>query len=272
MPRPFSTYPPRYPLTASKIDRHPLLAEVDVVWVDLGESVGPRAIRSVEQVFLGGTMRAVVVPFWALVVLFAAYPAVALVRGPLTHLARRRCGLCSRCGYNLTGTLEAKCPECGREFDRARQQRNRQRWESKARRAALWYHRYRAARLRRTVAAACLPVFVVTGLLWLVGCWRITWKAPAFSCTVARGHLIIISQPMPVTGSADGSSDGRWSSGGFEGCSPIWRPYPLREGATLYVPCWSLMACSAVLWLFAYRPFYRLRWSRVVDCVDLSTS
>ncbi len=57
------------------------------------------------------------VPLWQPVALFGAWPFVAFVRGPLRR-ARRRCqGLCVRCGYNLTGLTEPRCPECGTAFD-----------------------------------------------------------------------------------------------------------------------------------------------------------
>lgn len=32
---------------------------------------------------------------------------------------------CSECGYNLTGLVEARCPECGRPFDEADLNRSR---------------------------------------------------------------------------------------------------------------------------------------------------
>ncbi|MHC4066867.1 MAG: hypothetical protein ACYSUI_20515 [Planctomycetota bacterium] len=56
------------------------------------------------------------VSLWAPFVLFAAWPAIALicfVRGQLRRSRRRRKGLCLRCGYNLTGLPEPRCPECG---------------------------------------------------------------------------------------------------------------------------------------------------------------
>ena len=28
-------------------------------------------------------------------------------------------GICARCGYNLTGLTEPRCPECGEAFDRS---------------------------------------------------------------------------------------------------------------------------------------------------------
>lgn len=54
------------------------------------------------------------VPFWALVVLFAALPAFRFLklsdRRRRSRIAR---GLCAGCGYNLTGNVSVVCPECG---------------------------------------------------------------------------------------------------------------------------------------------------------------
>ena len=49
----------------------------------------------------------------ALFALFALYPALAFIRGPLRRWRRRKRGLCIHCGYNLTGLTEPRCPECG---------------------------------------------------------------------------------------------------------------------------------------------------------------
>lgn len=57
-------------------------------------------------------------PCWVSVLLFGAWPTVAFVRGPWRRAKRRAMGLCSRCGYNLTGLTESRCPECGLEFAR----------------------------------------------------------------------------------------------------------------------------------------------------------
>ena len=53
------------------------------------------------------------VPLWLPLLLFPAYPAFALVRGPLRRWRRHRKGLCIRCGYNLEGNVSGTCSECG---------------------------------------------------------------------------------------------------------------------------------------------------------------
>ncbi len=54
------------------------------------------------------------IPLWFLFILFTSYPAVALfIRGPLRRYLRRKKGLCVKCGYNLTGLPEPRCPESG---------------------------------------------------------------------------------------------------------------------------------------------------------------
>lgn len=59
----------------------------------------------------------VTLPTWAPLVVLAAYPTIAFIRGPLRRYRRRRKGLCLTCGYNLTGLTEPRCPECATEFD-----------------------------------------------------------------------------------------------------------------------------------------------------------
>ena len=57
--------------------------------------------------------RGTIIPFGPLFFLFAAYPTLAFIRGPLRRYRRRKRGLCVKCGYNLTGLMEPRCPECG---------------------------------------------------------------------------------------------------------------------------------------------------------------
>jgi hypothetical protein len=52
-------------------------------------------------------------PLWLPFVLFAAYPTIAFVRGPLRRYRRRKRGLCVKCGYDLTGNVSGVCSECG---------------------------------------------------------------------------------------------------------------------------------------------------------------
>lgn len=54
-------------------------------------------------------------PMWPLVVLAAIQPTAAFA----IHLKKRksiRAGLCSFCGYKLTGNVSGICPECGIEI------------------------------------------------------------------------------------------------------------------------------------------------------------
>ena len=48
-----------------------------------------------------------------LVGLLCQYPAINFRRGPLRRWRRRRKGLCLKCGYDLTGNVTGRCPECG---------------------------------------------------------------------------------------------------------------------------------------------------------------
>ena len=54
-------------------------------------------------------------PIWPLCVLVCVYPVLAFIRGPLRRYRRRKRGRCVRCGYDLWGLTEPRCPECGAE-------------------------------------------------------------------------------------------------------------------------------------------------------------
>ena len=53
------------------------------------------------------------IPLWMPFILFATYPTIVFIRGPLRRYRRRRKGLCVKCGYNLTGNTTGICSECG---------------------------------------------------------------------------------------------------------------------------------------------------------------
>ncbi len=59
-------------------------------------------------------VRSVWFPLWAPFALCSIWPVLAFFRGPWQRSGRRIKGLCLGCGYNLTGLVEPRCPECGR--------------------------------------------------------------------------------------------------------------------------------------------------------------
>jgi hypothetical protein len=84
------------------------------------QSIGPFKLCSTEVATPpGSTARCygfrLRVPLWFPAALFAGYPTVAFIRGPLRRYRRRRRGLCLKCGYDLTGNVSGTCPECGAE-------------------------------------------------------------------------------------------------------------------------------------------------------------
>lgn len=53
---------------------------------------------------------------WPPIALFAAYPILTFARDRYSRrvrLCRKRNGQCLECGYDLTGLVEPRCPECG---------------------------------------------------------------------------------------------------------------------------------------------------------------
>ena len=64
-------------------------------------------------IFMGSRYRVVHLSLWIPFVLFAAYPTIAWIRGPVRRWRRRQRSLCLTCGYDLTGNVSGVCPECG---------------------------------------------------------------------------------------------------------------------------------------------------------------
>ena len=56
------------------------------------------------------------IPLWIIVALFATYPFIVFIRGPLRRWRRKKKGLCLKCGYDLTGNVSGVCPDCGTEI------------------------------------------------------------------------------------------------------------------------------------------------------------
>ena len=59
----------------------------------------------------------IIAPLYVYIILFATYPTIAFIRGPLRRYRRRRKGLCMKCGYNLTGNTTGICSECGNKVE-----------------------------------------------------------------------------------------------------------------------------------------------------------
>jgi hypothetical protein len=108
-------YPPP---SGWEISFWPFHRRVDSISGDLrsGTTLGFRYERSrvyKPRVRIDG--RSVTFPYWLPAVCFAFLPALTAVKFWRARARRRREaeGLCSGCGYNLTGNTSGVCPECG---------------------------------------------------------------------------------------------------------------------------------------------------------------
>jgi len=61
-----------------------------------------------------GSVGDIQAPLWLPAVLFAIYPIVVFARRPGRRYARCLRNECIWCGYSLRGTVEHRCPECGK--------------------------------------------------------------------------------------------------------------------------------------------------------------
>jgi len=114
--------------------------------VDLDHRLGPFSVRhtaavgyrvqpvgwdgtagSVEQAPLHGTLT-ISGPAWAVPAVFmllCLYPVIAAFRGPVGRARRQAWMTCRRCGYDLHGLTNPRCPECGAGFRPERPPANR---------------------------------------------------------------------------------------------------------------------------------------------------
>ena len=56
-------------------------------------------------------------PHWVLALLFSIPSFLGAVKA-LRRRKRKKLGLCVKCGYNLKGLTELRCPECGTQFEK----------------------------------------------------------------------------------------------------------------------------------------------------------
>jgi len=75
--------------------------------------LGFRRTTSLSPGFVSPGYVRYLIPLWMPFILFATYPTIAFIRGPLRRYRRRKRGLCIRCGYNLTGNTTGVCSGCG---------------------------------------------------------------------------------------------------------------------------------------------------------------
>ena len=80
----------------------------------LKEYTRPPSLIHVQWWFGSYGKTTVSAPWWLVTPICAAYPVAAIGRGPFLRRWRRKRGLCLNCGYDLTGNVSGRCPECGR--------------------------------------------------------------------------------------------------------------------------------------------------------------
>lgn len=195
-----------------------------------------------------------IVPLWIPTVGFVLLFACTRILVKLDRRRRRRLGLCETCGYDLRGCAKSRCPECNTAFDPQRVQRERERNEARAVRAAEWLRRYDASFARRSLATLAQVGTFACAVLWFVSCFGIEYRGSTVVVRASRGNVIVYPSPSEVV------YPERWAVEGLTSLDTVWWLHPFLSGSTLYVPvCLGTFACG-LLWLLIYRPLYRSRW------------
>ena len=112
--RPWATYreaghPPK---TGFHID-HYLPADPAAVFAGYTNGKGRFGFWRINDYWVVGS-KAVVIPFWALLLVSGLLPALVFGRRAMVGIHRKRLGLCPSCGYDTRESRE-RCPECGWE-------------------------------------------------------------------------------------------------------------------------------------------------------------
>lgn len=122
--------------------------------------------------------------------------------------------LCPTCGYNLRGLTQARCPECGVEFDRARLSDSQLPWLQRRHRGRIrtyWRTAWRISNRPRTLTAEfCRPVLYADALRFRLIAVCLAWLPLAIttglhfagdqSDFLALHQLGFISDPWLATG------------------------------------------------------------------------
>ncbi|MHC4698780.1 MAG: hypothetical protein ACYTFA_18780, partial [Planctomycetota bacterium] len=66
-----------------------------------------------------------VFPLWLTTSALTLVCMLPVVQGPIRRWYRLRMGWCIFCGYNLTGNLSGRCPECGARVEKRRRRTSR---------------------------------------------------------------------------------------------------------------------------------------------------